>query len=74
MAQLVEGARFGGPTRAHDGDPVAQRLDLGEDVAGQQDGPASLAQFPHHILEHLLHQRVQAGARLVEQVELHPLE
>ena len=36
MTQLVERAGLDRTTRPDDGDPVAQRLDLGEDVAGEQ--------------------------------------
>ena len=45
----------------------AQLLDFGEDVARQQDGATFSRCFQHALLEHRLHQRVEAGCRLVEQ-------
>ena len=51
--------------------PVAERLDLGQDVAGQQHGAAvGLALGVDPLLEDRLHQRVEAGGRLVEEQQL----
>ena len=55
---------------ADDADAVAQRLDLGEDVAGQQHGRAVLGDPVDLAVEHLLHERVEAAGRLVEEVQL----
>lgn len=56
----------------HDGEPVAQRLDLGQDVTGQQHGAVvSTLRLPDHLAELLLHQRVQARGRLIEQQQLY---
>ena len=51
-------------------DAVAQRLDLGEDVAGEQDRAAARALLGDALAEDLLHQRVQPGRRLVEDQQL----
>ena len=59
---------FGGAAGPDDRDPIAQRLDLGEDVAGQQYGPARIAQLADDVLEDHLHQRVETGGRLVQQI------
>jgi hypothetical protein len=72
VAQVGERAGLHGPTVTDDGEPVAQRLDLGQDVAGQQHGAAAAALLlPDDLTEHLLHQRVQARGRLVQQQQLH---
>ena len=60
VAQLGEGAGLHGPAVADDRHPVAERLDLGEDVAGQQHGAAVGAQLGDDVLEDRLHQRVEA--------------
>ncbi len=60
-------AALDGTARPDDRDPVAQRLGLGEDVAGQQDRHAAVAGLADALLEHVLHQRIQAAARFVEQ-------
>src|SRR3954453_8283816 len=65
VAQLLQRAGFDGLAVADDAHAVAQRLDLGEDVAGEQDGAALLALVLHAPAEDLLHQRVEAGRRLV---------
>jgi len=41
VAQLGQRARLDDPTLADDRDPVGEHLHLGQDVTGQQDGPAS---------------------------------
>ena len=45
VPHLGQGAALHDPPGAHDADPVAQRLDLGEDVAGEQHG-AAVAHLP----------------------------
>ena len=71
VAQLGQRAGLDRPPVADDADPVAQRLDLGQDVAGQQHG-AARRRAPRGCtsLEHRLHQRVEAGGRLVEEQQL----
>ncbi len=71
MAQVGERARLDHPTGPDDAHPVAQALDLGQDVAGEQDGPAAVAEPAHAGLEAALHDRVQAGRRLVEEQQVH---
>ncbi len=70
VAQLGEGAGLDPPPLADDGDPVGQRLHLGEDVAGEQDRAAHGGDVAYAGLEHRVHQRVQARGRLVEEVQL----
>ena len=71
MAQVGQGAGLDRAAVPDDGDPVAERLDLGQDVAGQQHGAVAAAHLlADHLAEHRLHQRVQAGGRLVEQQQL----
>ena len=65
-AQVGEAAGGDGATPADDAHPVGQRLDLVEDVAGEQHGDAVLPPLAHALLEGLLHQRVEPGRGLVE--------
>ena len=53
-----------------DAHPVAQRLDLGEDVARQQHRAPFGLDLADAVLEHRLHQRVEARRRLVEDQQL----
>ena len=54
------------PARAHDRDPVAHALDLGQDVRREEHGPAGLPDAVQDVVERALHQRVQPLGRLVE--------
>ena len=56
-----------GPDDAH---PVAQPLDLGEDVAGEQHRAPAVAEVVDALLEDRLHQRVEAARGLVEDQQL----
>ena len=68
--EVVQRALEDDEARADDGHPVAELLDLGEQVAGQQDGRAAERQ-PRDERPHVAHPgRVQARGRLVEQQEL----
>ena len=58
------------PARVHHPDPVAQRLDLAEQVAGQHDGGAGLVQRDQQVAHLADAARVQAVGRLVEQQQL----
>ena len=69
VAEILEGARVGGPAGADDGQVIAERLDLGEDVAREQDGAAGGMGLADHLLEDGHHERVEAGGGLVQQVE-----
>src|SRR6266536_3504821 len=71
VAHLREGAGVDRTAGADDADPVAERLDLGEDVAGEQSRAPVGAFVPDAVAKHRLHQRVQAGCRLVEEEQLH---
>src|SRR3954471_1735117 len=66
VAQLGERAALHGLAVADDADAIAQRLDFGEDVAGEQHRAPVLALVAHALAEDLLHQRIEAGGRLVE--------
>ena len=56
-----------GPQHRH---PIAHRLDFAQDVRGQQHRLAAVARLAHAVPEHLLHERVEPGRRLVEQQQL----
>ena len=71
VAQLLERAALGRPPRPDDGDAVAQCFDLGENVAGQQDAATGVAKLLDDVLEHGLHEGVETGGRLVQQVQLY---
>ena len=60
QTQLLEGARFHSAARTDDRDVVAQLLDLGQDVAGQQHRGTALGDLLDAYLKCLLHQRIQA--------------
>ena len=60
VAQLGQRAGLDRTAGADDADPVAQRLDLGEDVARQQHGAPARSRLLDAGLEHRLHQRVEA--------------
>ncbi len=70
VAQLGQGPALHRPPGPDDRHPVAQRLDLGQDVAGQQDRPAAPPLVPHAVPERRLHQRVQPGRGLVQDQQL----
>ena len=72
MPHGVQRPALDGLAGPDDGDPFAQRLGFGQDVAGQQDRRATVARFADALLKHVLHQRVQAAARLVQQQQLGP--
>jgi hypothetical protein len=71
VPQLREPAGLHGAAGADDAHPVAQRFDLGEDMAGEQDRAAATPLLlGDNPAEDLLHERVQTRGRLVEQQEL----
>ena len=70
VAHVGERAGLDGAAGADDADAVGERLDLAEDVAGEQHGAALAAQVLDDAAEDRLHQRVQPGGRLVEQEQL----
>jgi hypothetical protein len=59
VAQLGEAAGLHGAPVLDDADPVAQGLDLGEDVAGEQDRAPLLPDLVDVVAEDPIHQRVQ---------------
>ena len=70
VTELGERARLDRDARADDAHPVAEVLDLGEDVARQQHGGAVAEQGRDLASEHRLHERVEARGGLVEDVEV----
>ena len=67
MPHGVQRTALDGLAGADDGHPFAQRFRLGQDVAGQQDRRAAVARLADALLKHVLHQRVQAAAGLVQE-------
>ena len=57
---------------AQHGDPVAHGLDLAQDVRGEQHGLPAIARLPYARAEHLLHEWIEPGRRLVEQEQVGP--
>lgn len=69
-AQMPHGAQrttFDGLARPDDRHAFAQRFRFGQDVAGQQHRRAPVAGLRHALLKHVLHQRVQSTAGLVQE-------
>jgi hypothetical protein len=66
VAHVHECSGLDGAALPDDGDPVTQRLDLGQDMAGEQHGTAATALLRDALAEHLLHERVEAGGRFVQ--------
>jgi hypothetical protein len=59
VAELVERSRLGGSTGTDDRDSITEGLDLGEDVAGEQNRASRGAHLAHDVLEDDLHQRIE---------------
>src|SRR5215207_9581581 len=70
VPQLGERAGFHGATRADDADLVAQPLDLGKDVARQQNRSAFVLELVDALGEHRLHQGIEPRRRLVKNQQL----
>jgi hypothetical protein len=70
VAQLGQAPLCTGAAVPDDADPVAERLRLGQDVARQQHGAALVADLADVLLEHRLHERVEARRRLVQDQQL----
>jgi len=66
VAQLGKRAGLDHAAAPNDRDVITERLDLGEDVAGQQHGPAGRSSLGDAGLEGRLHQRIQPRGRFVE--------
>ena len=71
VAKLRQAAGLDDAPLAHDRDPVRQGLDLGEDMAGQQNRATRRLHLADGLLEDCLHQRIEAGSGLVEQQQVH---
>ena len=70
MAEIGEAAALHGATRADDRHPVAQCLDLGQDMAGEEHGASLLPLLLDALAEDGVHQRVEALGRLVQDQQL----
>src|SRR5439155_8871408 len=70
VAQLLQGFALLRAAQPNDAEAVAEGLYLGQDVAGEQHGPALGLDLPDAVLEDGLHQGVEAGRGLVEEQEL----
>lgn len=70
MAQLVQRAALDGAALADDADPITQRLDLGQDMAGEQDGAPLPTGVADAALELRLHEGVEPGGGLVQDQQL----
>src|SRR4051812_20120739 len=67
--QVVEWAVVDDPPAADDRHPVAELLDLGEEVAREENRDPLFREPPHHVA-HVAHAgRIEAGGGLVEQQE-----
>jgi hypothetical protein len=71
MAQVRERAALDGAPAPDDAHAVTHRLDLGEDVAGEQHRAPAAALLHDALTKDGLHQRVQARGRLVQDEQLH---
>lgn len=70
VTQFGERAGLDDLTRPDDRDPIAQLLDLREDVARQQHRGSGLPHALDLLPEHHLHERVQTAGRLIEDVQI----
>ena len=57
---------------SQDGDTVGRSLDLTEDVRREKDRGPAVARLGDHGQELVLHQRIEAARRLVEDQQLRP--
>ena len=69
VAHLLQGSALLRAAQPNDAEAVAEGLDLGQDVAGEQHGPALGLDLPDAVLEDRLHQGIKAGCRLVQEKE-----
>ena len=69
MPELGQAPRFDGPAGADDRHPVAELFDLAEDMAGEQHRRPVRGDPPDLAAEHGVHHRIQAGTRLIEQIQ-----
>src|SRR2546421_3479238 len=75
-ADLVQLLQASGPhqvTGSDDAHPVADALDLGQDVRREKDRGAPGLRFPAHVVELLLVEGIEAAGRLVQDQEPWPV-
>ena len=70
VAHVAERSHVDEPTGTQDADPVAQRLDLREDVRRQEYGLAVRDRFGDAFTKCAFHQRVEARGRFVEHEQI----
>jgi hypothetical protein len=66
VTQLCQRALIDQPALLEDPDSVADRLDLGQDVRGEEDRLPALLGRRHALPERHLHQRVQPAGGLIQ--------
>src|SRR5208283_4721492 len=70
VAQLVKRALVDEPALTQDPHAVAERLDLAEDVRGEEYRLTAFLGFAHALAEGDLHQRIEAARGLVQDQQL----
>ena len=65
-AEVVDGVDEVEPALPDQADAIGDVLYLGEDVRGEEDRAAALGGLGDELVERLLHERVEAARRLVE--------
>ena len=73
IAQALDAVDLDEPAVADDRDAVAGPLDLGQDVARQEDRPTLGPRLADERVERLLDERIEARRRLVEEQQLRPV-
>ena len=73
IAQRLDPVDPDQPALADDRDPVAGLLDLGQDVAREEDRAALGLRLADDLVERLLDERVEARRRLVEDQQVGPV-
>ena len=73
VAQAFDAVHLDQPAVADDRDPIAGPLHLGQDVAREEDRAALVLGLADQGIERLLHERVEAGGRLIEDQQLRPM-
>ena len=66
----AQGAALLRVAHADDAQPIAQRFDLGQDVAGEQHRSSLGLHLANAVLEYRLHERVESRRRFVEDQQL----
>ena len=73
VAQRLDTVDSDQPAVADDRDAIARLLDLGQDVAREEDRPALCLRLADELVERLLDERIEARRRLVEDQQVRPV-